>query len=1158
MARVRIVKKPTAKTGLEVKMQPGLYGTNGNRQFSLPTQIDSQKYSEPDTEVRNTLQPVPRDQANLEAEKGETAVLNMGGFPAHFTIGGQRHSQGGTPLNLPDDSFIFSDTAKMKIKDPAILAQFGMSLKKGGYTPADIAKKYNINKFRKILADGGTDDLQRSTAEMMIANYNEKLAKLALAQESKKGFPQGIPAIAQPYLQAHNIDPAQYLPTQGQQDNPNANMGVARYGANVVSNWQKAYGGVQYRDGLPMGQHGFDPTTLSGWGAGLLNVLEAPQRAMMYVGTGLFGDREHEVVNPKTGEVKWVSEKNLPLFTKPNAAGEVWQKTGQTAKAHYEMPGETLKRTHPQSSPWLQGAADIFADPFLISGLAKTGARLATKKLIKETADAVATGSMRGLTKEEMVNQIIKNAGKTGTQKEVNIVAKSLDAGAEALLKSQGKGAVKQAKAVEKAVAKAAGKARQVEDIKVVGKKIGEAGEVIYEKGIKPIGKGIQTAAKKAKELGVEAAEAVAGPYVGPVALPVAKNIPGAVKSAMYKDEAEEAKKKLAVAEKKLEQQAQNRYVPTTPHPSGAGLFTNPTKPGKTFYFDKGQYMELTPEVSDTLGMAAGMPKQNGGILEYQGGGGVTNTKGTFTYYGDGSVWNSAANNGKGKWVKQADPNWKPAAEAKPQGDIKLIKGTKVKAGLPGGANTKTVIGRTATGEAIYDYGTRTKPPYDIKQAFDKAGIDRLNIMRGQYGLPPVEYGNPSDPSYQAKIKAAAGEMQQAGIGQNPELVYDYMRTKNPKPNAKLEQLLQSKGYGKTNKDLQKAIDEGKITPDEVRNAYKDDQWWFRGVTTQKKQLPREEYERKMKQEGLIKQGEKSFFAEDPDQPWLYTEYEPFDPEKPAPQVTIKPGEKQPDAKREPFVSPGLKPVKANMNAPWWLQDIIGTAGAWGDMARIKRHQPWQATPQTFLPQATFYDPTRELAANAEQANIASQFHQAFTGPKSGQISENQGKAMGIAADTLGRYNNMNVNVANQLEQQRAQIMNQASQNRAGLATNLHDAYTRGDQDFENSMAKAREQVRKHAIAAVTNRAKTQALNSLFPNYYTDPSTGGMLGFHPDFTKIPATQQDFSDPYLKALKLTRDPDRALRYMELQSKGSMSNPYDERRGYLGAQGYGNEG
>ncbi len=156
MARVRITKKPKALSGLEVKMKdmkPGLYGTNGNRQFSLPNQIQSSRFSEPALDVRNTLGPVDREDANLEAEKGETAVVNIDGMPAHFKIGGKRHSEGGTPLNLPDNSFIYSDTAKMKIKDPVILAQFGMVPKKGGYTPAEISKKYDINKFRKVLAD---------------------------------------------------------------------------------------------------------------------------------------------------------------------------------------------------------------------------------------------------------------------------------------------------------------------------------------------------------------------------------------------------------------------------------------------------------------------------------------------------------------------------------------------------------------------------------------------------------------------------------------------------------------------------------------------------------------------------------------------------------------------------------------------------------------------------------------------------------------------------------------------------------------------------------------------------------------------------------------------------------------------------------------------
>jgi len=245
MARVKIVKIPKAQNGID--LGAGASGTNGSRQFALNNLAMSGRMSQEPIEARQTLQAVPRDQANLEAEKGETAVVNMGGMPAHFKIGGKRHSQGGTPLDLPDNSFIFSDTSKMKIKDPIIQAQFGMAFKKGGYTPADIAKKYDINKYRKTLADPDSEDIDRNTAEMMISNYNLKLAKLGLVQESIKGFPQGIPVIAMPYIMTGQIDPSEFLPDQAEEQQegatqPDADMGTARYG------------------GLPRAQNGYANT----------------------------------------------------------------------------------------------------------------------------------------------------------------------------------------------------------------------------------------------------------------------------------------------------------------------------------------------------------------------------------------------------------------------------------------------------------------------------------------------------------------------------------------------------------------------------------------------------------------------------------------------------------------------------------------------------------------------------------------------------------------------------------------------------------------------------------------------------------------------------------------------------------------------------------
>lgn len=209
---------PKAGSGLEVKMKHLRAGLGFNSNV-MPWPIMAGKMSKPDISVNSTLGPVDRDVANLEAEEGEVAVVpGKGGVPSTFKIGGERHHSGGTPLNLPPNSFIYSDTRDMRIKDEDIQKQFGMPYRKAGYTPAEIAKKYNINNFKKILADPDTDDLQRKTAEGMIANYNLKLAKLALIQESMKGFPQGIPQVAMPYIEQLQIDPTEFVQADVTQD----------------------------------------------------------------------------------------------------------------------------------------------------------------------------------------------------------------------------------------------------------------------------------------------------------------------------------------------------------------------------------------------------------------------------------------------------------------------------------------------------------------------------------------------------------------------------------------------------------------------------------------------------------------------------------------------------------------------------------------------------------------------------------------------------------------------------------------------------------------------------------------------------------------------------------------------------------------------------
>ena len=179
-----------------------------------PTYIPNSLAKKP-VDVRTSLGPVDRQFANVETEGGETVYLpNKEGLPAHYKINGPRHFEGGVPMSIPPDSFIYSDTASMRIKDPELQAEFGMPIKKKGYTPAEISKRYDINKYRKILVDPNSDKLQVNTAEQVIANYEVKLAKLALIQESMKGFPNGIPLVAIPYIAKYQLEASQFLPTE--------------------------------------------------------------------------------------------------------------------------------------------------------------------------------------------------------------------------------------------------------------------------------------------------------------------------------------------------------------------------------------------------------------------------------------------------------------------------------------------------------------------------------------------------------------------------------------------------------------------------------------------------------------------------------------------------------------------------------------------------------------------------------------------------------------------------------------------------------------------------------------------------------------------------------------------------------------------------------
>jgi hypothetical protein len=148
--------------------------------------------------------------------------------------------------------------------------------------------------------------------------------------------------------------------------------------------------------------------------------------------------------------------------------------------------------------------------------------------------------------------------------------------------------------------------------------------------------------------------------------------------------------------------------------------------------------------------------------------------------------------------------------------------------------------------------------------------------------------------------------------------------------------------------------------------------------------------------------------------------------------------------------------------------------------------------PQMF---ASYIDPDRQIAAINESAGQAVQGLTSYSGPQafSARMSDLQGNAAKSIADTLSSVNNANQNIYNQANQINVGLIDAGRKASADRATNIFDKTTVANQQFENSKNQARQQYVQSYTNAITNAAKAQGLNTLYPQYRVDPSTGGMI-----------------------------------------------------------------
>tara|TARA_R110001592_G_scaffold109085_1_gene304488 strand:+ start:2013 stop:4817 length:2805 start_codon:yes stop_codon:yes gene_type:complete len=221
MAKIKINKLPDGFELVDGKLKKtevkkdGGYVTGDQADYGLVT--TPQEYygstnfnNSLDSDVRYSLTGVPREDANVEAEGGETVLadLNSNGQFGLYNINGPRHTGGGVPMFLPEQSFIYSDTNKMKFNKDE-MAEFGIETGKRK-TPANISKKYQLNPYLAAINDQYADDISTTSAELMLKKNMGNLSKLAFGQELKKNFEEGVPLAAYPYLTEKGIDPIKF------------------------------------------------------------------------------------------------------------------------------------------------------------------------------------------------------------------------------------------------------------------------------------------------------------------------------------------------------------------------------------------------------------------------------------------------------------------------------------------------------------------------------------------------------------------------------------------------------------------------------------------------------------------------------------------------------------------------------------------------------------------------------------------------------------------------------------------------------------------------------------------------------------------------------------------------------------------------------------
>ena len=1034
MIKVKIKRIPKARTGYQVQGAlvndvPAMGGADYNAYIGKPKLRES-KY----------ITAVPRDEANLEAEGGETVYgdINGDGMPEHQIIKGPRHHSGGVPLNLPDDTFIFSDTRGMKIKDPEILDMFGKAGTNKAYTPAQLAKQYDIQKYRKILEDPESDKLDRETAELMIKKFVVKLGCLALAQEAKKGFPQGIPAVARPCMEAKGITEEQIAPKQEIVALKDQIEAKYQQKENADETMQDEYSDEQAAEAqqINQGQPVAQPQEQM--------QQPSPEEMMMYGG---------------------------------------YRNLRRAQEGMAQVPPEMMEQE--------QGDGGMM-----------------------EIVQEVGAALQQGADPEEVVMSLIQNQLPPETIVEIFIelgVPEEEAVGIVQQVMQQMQGGQEQMMAQQPQ--------EQGPPMAMYGMSMGGYDMPFYDE---------QEYEEELPEAdyGMPMGTGMSQNYQGRTK-PLIKAGNGIVIDSTGKTE-DQIQKEIWMAKNNNP----NAEITVTRKDPNTGKVITQTVESQGFQAPSGKDItDLKGFPSTDAGRLAAAqyylieknlkdPKVRAEIIK--------NTKYAIN---DPAAW-------KGK-TRALDPNrkWSNLYGADPDEEEiinaalnlnrtnLIFEANEIDPQLYSDVGDKLDTPAKVVSEGYIN--PKTGAAYTLQEATDAIKFltnkGWTNIASLAQGLNvPLDQKGRNRVLQQATMHGYAKtyDNYQKGVYTDPDTkyaMYNFLGNVNMANVGAADESSMGALYG---------VMGNKISPLDDTYDYKNNNWYTKtGAGT----LMRGQYTTRGDTTSgeKIVVGEQKFVYKDIEDPGCQCDdstkpnYGRFDPntkqcnpdlcknppeENPCPcivtdeqgnqteitQARNADGTCPPCEKEEDLDIPGPP-------AEWWLQDTIKTTGAFGDLMGVKKYMPWSPAGELQKPRPAFLDPTRELAANAEQANIQTQGMAQFAGPQalSARSASVQGQAAKNAADILSKYNNANVNIANQFELKGTDIANQESMLKQANAQRLYDQNTVANQQFDNAKLAMRNNLRNYYTNAITNRWQTDALNQMYPNYAVRAGVGGRMDYRP-------------------------------------------------------------